>query len=291
MLLPLLTALALHAQVITAPPNTPPPFDPLPAIQNMIHALDESAPDHTRFTYHKRERTVTQLQSGRVVYDKTHTYEVTWINDRPYWRLIAVNDQPLADKEQQDETKLYDKALGKNKDLGQKQRYSMTDITAVKQDADPTMVLTPLYTFTEKASEPLPSGGSEHLIEATLVPGAKPKSRCKYHFQFWITEPDNFVRKYTADVPGSKEFTCANAKDYATFSVVDGVLKPTHLATRFFPPDLDGNAAISDDTFTNYQWFSTDGATDKKATVHTDKPTPYPPSVPPETTTPPLTKP
>ena len=287
MLLPLLAGLALHAQVVTAAPNTPPPFDPHPAVELLIHALDESAPDHTRFTYHKRERIITQLQTGEVVYDKTSSYEVTWINDRPYWRLIAVNDQPLSDKDQKDEQKLYDKALAKNKDLGEKQRLEMQNGTLEKRDADPAMLLTPLYTFTEKASEALPSGGTVHLVEATLVPGAKPKSHCRYRFQLWITQPDNQVLKYMADVPGSKEFTCANSKDVGTFSIVDGVLKPTHWATRFFPDDAQGAAAINDDAFTNYQWFSTDGDTDKKATVHSDKPNTSAPPQPAETPPPP----
>jgi hypothetical protein len=268
-------------QVTTVTADTPPPFDPRPAVERAIHALDESAPDHTRFTYHKREHIITQV-NGRVVYDVTHTYDVTWINDRPYWRLIALNDQPLPEKDQQNEQKLYDKAIAKHKDLGGDQRASMADITIFKNDGDLHMALGPLYTFTEKAHETNAAGVTEHLVEARLVPKAKPKSNCKWRFQFWITEPDDVVRRYVADVPDSKDPECANSRDQATFSIVDGVIKPARWSSRFYPEPGTGEAAINDDLYTDYQWFST---SDSMGAATVTKPKTPAPDAPPATPT------
>lgn len=99
-------ALLLLWQAQTTPPPTPPPFDARAAVQKALHRLDESDNDHTRFTYIERMHTVGFNPRGEKVFDDARTYEITWIDARPYFRLIKQQDFPLTADEEKNEQKL-----------------------------------------------------------------------------------------------------------------------------------------------------------------------------------------
>ena len=248
-------ALLLLWQAQAAPAPTPVPFDPHTAVQQALHRLDDSDNDHTRFTYIERQHTATLTPDGQKVYDDARTYEITWIDARPYFRLVKLQDQPLTDKEEKHEQKLYDEAIAKRKDLGEKKRWEMAGMQIAKSDIDIHAVLTPAYTLTEISQQPV---GDDiiHLIEARLVPKAARKSSCPWRFQFWISEKNVMLDRYDADVPGDRTPSCQDARTIVSYTLVDGLPKMSRMSMRFYPYAPERAAAINDYLFTGYRRFS-----------------------------------
>ena len=267
-------ALLLLWQAQTTPPPAPPPFDPRAAVQQALHRLDESDNDHTRFTYIEREHILTYAPDGPKVYDDARTYEITWIDSHPYFRLVKLQDQPLTAKEEKNEQKLYDQAVAKRKDLGAEKRNQLAGLETAKPDGDIHAVLTPAYTLTEISQHPV-GDDIEHLIEARLIPKTARKSKCPWRFQLWISEKNALLDRYEADVPGDQTPSCQDARDIVTYTLVDGLPKLSRLSTRFYPFAPSRATSVADYLFTNYRRFNT------TITMHTgavvDDPTPDPP--------------
>ena len=240
----------------TAPPPAPPPFDVRAAVQQALHRLDESDNDQTRFTYIEREHILTFAPDGPKVYDDARTYEITWIDNHPYFRLVKLQDQPLTAKEEKNEQKLYDQAVAKRKDLGAEKRNALAGLDTAKPDVDIHAVLTPAYTLTE-ISQQSTANGVENLIEGRLVPKAARKSVCPWRFQLWISEKDPMLTRYEADVPGDKTPACQDARNVVSYTLVDGLPKLSRLTIRFYPYAPIRSTSVADYIYTNYRRFST----------------------------------
>ena len=229
-------ALLLAALLATSVPShaqdAPPPFDPKTALAEALHRLDASDADTRRYTYVQKITMATVARSGRLIDGTTRKYEALYINDHQYLKLIEVDDKPLAGSALKDEQKRYDKAIARKKELDREKRAGSDEFTYVKPDFDPAAVLTPAYTLKEISTSTTPDGDLLHVIDATLVPGAKHKSKCPWQARLWISGKTGILTRYATSVPGNASEECAATGEEKRYLLIDGLPKIASEARR-----------------------------------------------------------
>jgi hypothetical protein len=252
-----LAPLALAA-LLTARAQAQQAQDPTILLTAALHRLDASNSDSHRFTFFENLRMSDVGRSGRLVHNTTRRYEVTYINDHQYMRLLEVDDKPLEGKDLEAEQKRYDKAIAKKKDLDSDKRSSSDDYVIEKRDFNIANLLTPEYTLKE-----LPSTDPKlHLLEADQIPGFKKrKEKCQWHVRLWITATDPkdpLLTRYLANTLDDKSDLCRNLAEERRYTLVDNLPKLAIEADRLNVQD-DGRYHLVESTtaYTNYRRFGT----------------------------------
>jgi hypothetical protein len=99
--------------------------DPTALLRVAVQKLTEAKQSKTRFTYLDASRTVNFNEKGQPTADVNQVFEVTYIADLQYARLVEEDGRPLTGNELEAEQKRYDKAVRERAELDEKARAKM----------------------------------------------------------------------------------------------------------------------------------------------------------------------
>jgi len=148
------------------------------------------------YTYLERQETRELDGSGKLKNREVHTYDVTLLEGSPYRRLMALNDQPLAPKEQKkEEEKLRQSNEARSRETeAQKQQRIADWHRKQEKQREPLREIPDAFDLRLLPDETL-DGRAMWVIDATPKAGYKPKVKSAFFFpkvkmRFWIDRQD-----------------------------------------------------------------------------------------------------
>ncbi len=155
--------------------------DPDPAVLLRV-AVDKFNPEKqpTRFVYLDLSRTQQFDESGALSADRLQTFEMTYINDVPYERLMEEDGWPLKGKALEAEEQRYDRAIEERAELDGDARAKMQQQWRMRNSAAELSVLPTEYRNVV-ISRTTQEGRACLLIDSTALPGGSHK-----HYRVWL---------------------------------------------------------------------------------------------------------
>ena len=148
------------------------------------------------YTYLERQEERELDGSGKLKNLEVHTYDVTLLEGSPYRRLVSVNDQPLAPKEQKkEEEKLRQSNAGRSAETEPQKQQRIADWRRKQEkQREPMHEIPDAFDLRLLPDETL-NGRAMWVIDATPKPGYKPKLKSAFFFpkvkmRFWIDRQD-----------------------------------------------------------------------------------------------------
>src|ERR1017187_932681 len=148
------------------------------------------------YTYLERQEERELDGSGKLKNREVHTYDVTLLEGSPYRRLVALNDQPLAPKEQKkEEEKLRQSNAGRSAEPEAQKQQRIPDWRPKQEkQREPIREIPDAYDLRLLPDENL-GGRAMWVIDAMPKPGYKPKVKSAFFFpkvkmRFWVDRQD-----------------------------------------------------------------------------------------------------
>lgn len=148
------------------------------------------------YTYLERDESRELDGAGKVKNLDVHTYDVTLLEGSPYRRLVALNDQPLAPKEQKkEEEKLRQSNVARSQETEPQKQQRIADWRRKQEkQREPLREIPDAYNLRLLPDEDL-DGRAMWVIDATPKAGYKPKLKSAFFFpkvkmRFWIDRQD-----------------------------------------------------------------------------------------------------
>jgi hypothetical protein len=121
-----LAATCLHSQ--TDP-------DPTPLLRTAVAKFDAAKQSKTRFTYYHLDHTQNFNLRGKLILEYTRLYEVTYIADLEYQKLLEKNGKPLTGRALEREEKRYEEALRQRSALDEDARAKLVHLGFKRLDS------------------------------------------------------------------------------------------------------------------------------------------------------------
>lgn len=154
--------------------------------------LNEANQSKTRFTYLDANRTVDFNDRNEIIADVNEVFEVTYIADLQYARLVEKDGKPLSKDEVKAEQKRYDKAVRDRAALDEKARAKM-EHQMFKDTGVDIASLTTSYRNTVLGRE-MVSGVDCVVIDSTPLTNAQHK-----HYREWMDATDGKMMRLRFD--------------------------------------------------------------------------------------------
>jgi hypothetical protein len=160
-------------------------------------ALDQRNTQAARnYTFLQRQLERQFDGDGKVKQQTLRTWDVTMAEGSPYRRLVARDDKPISDVEQQNEqAKLERNLADRRKETPAQREHRIADWERRRErQREPLKELPEAFDFRIVGEENL-NGGEAYVIDATPRPGYRPKSAStsylpKMKARFWIDKND-----------------------------------------------------------------------------------------------------
>jgi hypothetical protein len=85
--------------------------EPVSLLRPAFEKIDQAKGAYTRFTFLDLNHNMNFNEKGKESADETHLYDVTYIGDLQYSRLLEIDGKPLTGKELAQEQERYDDAV------------------------------------------------------------------------------------------------------------------------------------------------------------------------------------
>lgn len=226
------------------------------AVSSALTLLDKSKLDQTRFTYTRRVHLTSLTVSGAVSSESLRTFDITWINNEAYWRLIQIDDKPLPADLEAKEQKQYDEAVKNRKDFGHDLQARQAHWKNYKTEIDPTDALLTGNIYVEHTDIAL-RDGVDRVIEVHSGPNTPKINKCDWHYWFWVSGPNLFPVRVKVEADNDPTSGCTSASNDIKYNNVDGLPKMARRTGHFYPNPKSTGLDIDDETFSNYRRFAT----------------------------------
>jgi hypothetical protein len=226
--------------------------DPAPwaMLKPAFAKLSRVSQSKARFTYFDLNHLQNFDEKGKKFVDTTQLFEVTYIGDLQYSRLMEVNGRPLTGKELKKEQERYDQAVRDREALDDTARAKIQHREMKKFDVNldhfPTQ-----YRSTITGHEEI-DGRDCVLIEATPLPDAPQR-----HLRVWVDPAkQEMVRMETVLLADEKDML-SGSKVTQGWTFIDGVplVSETHFDTRIAAGKKQVHV-ISDHAYSRFRKFS-----------------------------------
>ena len=216
------------------------------AIEKYVKAKDSK----TRFTYLELVHTQNFNENGKKTVDYTELFDVTYIADLQFARLLEVDGKALKGKALEAEQKRYDDAV---RDRSALDGFARAKIQHQKM-LDAGVSLGDLITEYRTSALDHATKDDCNCVVIDLVPIS---SDAKRTYRVWIDPGTNEIRRVDFDQLADSGDVLRGGTSTQTFEYLDDVPLPVH-------SHFDGNAAlnnkmvriVADHTYSRYRKFS-----------------------------------
>jgi len=241
--------------------------DPTTLLRVAVDKLDQTKQARNRFTYLDLNHTRNFNEKGKSTADSSHLYEVTYIADLQYSRLLEENGKPLKGKALEEEQRRYDDAIRDRAALDDKARAALQRTMMKSAGVDLSVLPTAFHSTV--VSHTTQDGRDCLLVDSTPLPGAPRK-----HYWVWLDPVAKEVVRIDFDQLADEGDMLRGATGSKAWTYIDGtpLLASSHVDARVLLNDKKTLRVVVDHTHTRFRRFS---ATSKIVAVEPeDKATP-----------------
>jgi hypothetical protein len=226
--------------------------DPVPPdlLKPAFAKLSRVSPSKTRFTYFDLNHLQNFDEKGKRFVDTTQLFEVTYIGDLQYSRLVEVNGRPLTGKELKREQDRYDQAVRDHEALDDTARAKIQHREMKRFDVTLDHFSTQ-YRSSIFGHEEI-DGRDCVLVEATPLPEAPQR-----HLRLWVDPAKQELLRMETVLLADEKDMLSGSKVTQGWIFVDGIplVSETHFDTRIAAGKKQVHV-ISDHAYSRFRKFS-----------------------------------
>lgn len=225
-------------------------LDPATAVRLAVEKYERGQDSRTRFTYFELAHIQNFNQKGKKTVDYTERFEITYIADLEYSRLLEVNGKALSGKALKAEQKRYDDAVRERSALDAPARAKIQH----RKMLDAAINLRDLVTQYRSSIVDQVTGEDCTCVVLDLIPVS---SRAKKHYRLWIDPGTSEIRRVDFEQLADKGEFLSGGKGTTTLQYLDGVPSVVH-------SHIEGRGAlnnqimrvVADHTYSQYRKFT-----------------------------------
>jgi hypothetical protein len=225
-------------------------LEPSALLRPAFTKLFQASKSKTRFTYFDRNHLQNFNEKGKKFVDVTQLFEVTYIGDLQYARLVEVDGKPLAGKELKKEQERYDRAVRDHSALDDNARAKIQHREMKKFDVNLDHFSTQ-YRSSIVGREDV-NGRECVLIDATPLADAPQK-----HFRIWIDLAKEEMLQMETTLLADEEDKMSGSKVTQGWIFIDDVplVSESHFDSKILVGEKQIHV-ISDHAYTRFRKFS-----------------------------------
>jgi hypothetical protein len=190
--------------------------DPADVLRAAVDKLTAAKQSKMRFTYLDQNHTLNFNEKGDVTANEVQVFEVTWIGELQYSRLIESDGVPLAGGALEAEQKRYDKAVKDRAELDDKARAKIQDQKFMDAGVDIASLLTG-YRNTVVGRETVAG------VECVVVDSTPVSDGLHKHYREWLDEAEGRMMRLRFDQISDEGNMLAGGSGVLVWTFVDGV--------------------------------------------------------------------
>jgi hypothetical protein len=224
--------------------------DPAALLHRAVDKYEEAKDSKTRFTYLELVHTQNFNEKGKKTVDYTQLFEVTYIADLEYSRLLEVNGKTLSGKALEAEQKRYDDAVRERSALDGFARAKIQHQKMLNAGVNLPDLLTG---YRSSVVDHVAMEGCDCIV----IDSVPTSSAWKKHYRLWIDPSSSEIRRVDFDQLADDGEILRGGSGTKTLQYVDGIPLVVH-------SHFDGNArlnnetarVVADHTFSKFRKFS-----------------------------------
>jgi hypothetical protein len=224
--------------------------DPTALLQRAVDKYEQAKTSKTRFTYLHLNHTKNFNEKGKLTIDYSELFEVTYIANLEYSRLLEMNGKPLKGRALEDEQKRYDEAVRERSALD---GFARAKIQHQKK-LDAGINLRELPT---KYRSTVVDHVAVEDCDCVLINSVPLSNAAKRHYRIWLDPVTSEIRRVDFNQLADEGDVLSGGADTETFRYVDGIPLIVH-------DHFDGNAmlgskkvrVVSDHEYSQFRKFS-----------------------------------
>jgi hypothetical protein len=216
------------------PTQTQSDADPTALLQRAVDKHEQAKASKTRFTYLELNHTQNFKEKGKKTVDYTQLFEVTYIADLEYSRLLEVDGKPLKGRALEDEQRRYDNAVRERSALDGFARAKIQHHRLL----DAGVKLRDLLTKYRIAGV---EDGAMDDCKCVLMDLVPLSDTAKKHYRLWIDPGTNEIRRLDFEQLAYEGQFLSGGKGTETFQYLDGIPLVVH-------SHFDGRAMLNNET-------------------------------------------
>ncbi|MDE1162107.1 MAG: hypothetical protein PW792_09210 [Acidobacteriaceae bacterium] len=245
-LIALLLALCTAASAQTATPAD--------TLHQALADLRSATKGQNRFTYRDIRNQSLLDGHGRRTHSTARDYDVTWLGDKPYYKLIAEGGRELTGHARDAEENRYLNAVATRTKLVP----TDTDIQNARAGVDLFRVIDIDYKLSVLRTETSPVG-PVLVLQATPEASATPATEgsCHWRYTIWIALTPHMLQHYRADAPDDAIEGCSTSTAEEWFKELDGLPYAYHFESHIthVHNGKDQGTTVSEDNMTSFRHF------------------------------------
>ena len=224
--------------------------DPTTVLRLAVNKFEKAKDSKTRFTYLQLNHTQNFNEKGKKTVDYTQLFEVTYIADLEYLRLLEVDGKALSGKALAAEQKRYDDAVRERSALD---GFARAKIQHQKM-LDAGVNFADLLTKYRSSAVNLVSMDG---CDCTLVDLVPMSSEAKKHFRLWIDASTSEIRRLDFEQLADERELLSGGTGTVTYQYLEGI--PLVVHSHFdFRAMLNNQTirVVADHTYSRFRKFS-----------------------------------
>jgi hypothetical protein len=226
--------------------------EPLRLLRPAFQKLELSKGTRTRFTFHDLHHNVNFNEKGKKTADETQLYDVTYIGDLQYSRLLEVDGKPLKGRQLTKEQQRYDDAVREHSALDDTARAKI--LHEVMKSLGANISLSDLSSKYQNAvtGHSSPDICDCVVIESSPLPGGPQRS-----YKFWIDSTKQEVRRIDFTLLADEDDKLKGSTFSFQYTSIDGIPLVSHsVIDATVAMDKKRIHVVTGHTYSNFRKFS-----------------------------------
>ena len=226
--------------------------EPLALLRPAFQKFELPKGTRTRFTYLDLRHNVNFNEKGKKTADETQLYDVTYIGDLQYSRLLKVDGKPLKGRQLTKEQRRYDDAIRKHSALDDAARAKI--LHEVTKSFGANISLSDLSSKYQNAitGHAPPDICDCVVIESSPLPGGPQRS-----YRFWVDSTRQDVMRIDFKLLADEEDRMKGSTFRFEYIIIDGVPLVSHsVIDATIRMDQKLVHVVTEHTYSNFRKFS-----------------------------------
>lgn len=226
--------------------------EPLVLLRPAFQKMELPKGTRTRFTFLDLHHNVNFNEKGKKTADETQLYDVTYIGDLQYSRLLEVDGKPLKGRQLAKEQQRYDDAVRQHSALDDAARAKILHVAMKSFGASITLSeLSSKYRNTV-AGHAAPEDCACIIIESTPLPGGPPRS-----YKFWVDSEKQEVLRMDSELLANEEDKLKGGTLSFEYTYIDSIPLVSHsFIDATILMDKKRVHVVTEHTYSNFRKFS-----------------------------------
>lgn len=205
----------------------------------------------TRFTFHDLRHNVNFNEKGKKTADETQLYDVTYIDDLQYSRLLEVDGKPLEGRQLAKEQKRYDDAVHEHSALDDAARAKILHEVTRSFGANVS-----LNDLTSKYENVITGHSSPDVCDCVIIESSPLLSDPAKSYTFWVNSEKQEVMRIDSKLLADEEDKLKGSTLRFEYTYIDGIPLGTHsVIDATILMDKKRVHVVTEHTYSNFRKF------------------------------------